>query len=192
MTTGYHLALFLHIAALLAAISASTLVHFAERRVSRVDRVADAQWWQRLLLRVTMVFPLALLTLLATGSYMVGSLWAWRLGWVQAGVTAVLLLFVNGIRLGKSGRTLLRALDQAAAGGVDRVTPELRPSRAVGAGAWANTCLAVSVVFVMSMKLAIVGSFTALAVGVATGLAIGLWPEGTPALSDARTASEAT
>jgi hypothetical protein len=74
--TSYTLVLFVHISALLAAIAASTLGHFAESRMRTAQSIGELRQWGALVARASKVFPLALLMLVATGAYMVSRAWA--------------------------------------------------------------------------------------------------------------------
>lgn len=60
------------------------------------------------------MFPLALLTLVATGPYMVSSAWAWNDGWIDVAIGGVVLLFLGGEFVGSRGRTLARAYPRPA------------------------------------------------------------------------------
>ncbi|MGH7621904.1 MAG: hypothetical protein ACREMU_06155 [Gemmatimonadaceae bacterium] len=170
MTLAYRVALFLHIAALLGAIAASTLLHFFQHRIAASERAPEARRWTALSMRVSIVFPIALLTLVATGGYMVSQAWTWGAGWVDAWLVGAVLLLANGIRLGKQGRATLGALEQAG----DRPLsgPTVAAKRAAMA-AYANTGVATAVVFVMSLKLDLAGSLVTLAIGGLGGAFVG-------------------
>jgi hypothetical protein len=73
----YHLVLFVHISALLAAIAASALSHLAESRMQAAQTIGELRQWGALVAKAGKVFPLALLTIVAGGAYMVSSAWAW-------------------------------------------------------------------------------------------------------------------
>ena len=171
MTLAYRLALFLHIAALLAAIGASTLLHFVQHRLAAAERASEAHAWIGLSLRVSIVFPIALLTLVVTGGYMVSQGWTWSAGWVVAGLVGVAILFVNGMRLGARGRATLGRLQRAGDAPLDRSASS--EARGTAMTTYANTGIATAVVFVMSLKLGLAASCLALAVGAIAGAALG-------------------
>lgn len=170
MTLAYRAALFLHIAALLAAIAASTLLHFLQHRIAASERAPEARRWTALCMRVSIVFPIALLTLVATGGYMVSQAWTWGAGWVDAGLVGVVLLLVNGIRLSKQGRATLGVLEQA---GDTPLSGPTAAAKRTAMATYANTGVAMAVVFVMSLKLGLAGSLAALAIGAIGGAFVG-------------------
>src|SRR3982751_6416435 len=82
----YRIVLFLHLCALLAAIATAAIVHYAEHRMLSAVSVATTREWAALVARAERVFPVAILTLVATGAYMVQRAWSWSDGWVDAGI----------------------------------------------------------------------------------------------------------
>jgi hypothetical protein len=172
MSIAYRIALLIHIASVLAAISTATLVHFAHRQARAATRPAAARRWLQVILRASAAFPIVLLGLLATGGYMVTASWTWRAGWVIAGLAGLAFLLVNGIRLGKGGRALLRDLEAASAaeGGMASFADTLRRD---DAAAWANTGVALSVVVAMTTKPGIVGALATVVAGGVIGALIG-------------------
>ena len=175
--TGYQIALLVHLLALLAATAASAIVHFSAGRRAAAPTLRQALEWARLTGSAARVFPFAVLTLVASGSYMVGvaGRWSWSAGFVIAGIVGSVVLLASGAVLGKRGAAAGRAAGarlQAAAG---RELPNDGPPDAVAAVlAEANTFLAIAVVAVMTLKPGLVGALATLAVGWAIGAWIGL------------------
>src|SRR4051812_10188000 len=99
---AYHIALSVHLIALMCASGASALVHFAETRFQRADNPGEALQWLKFTGNVAKVFPIAVITLFLTGAYMTAmfGVWTWGAGFVQAGITAVVLLMASGATLG--------------------------------------------------------------------------------------------
>src|SRR5689334_15446354 len=139
---AYRIVLFLHFCALLGAMGAGSAAHLAQARMAAASTPAEARTWARLLKKLARVFPLALLALLLTGAYLVHDRWTWDLGWVDAGLVGIALLLVNG--RGVVGRRL-----QAVGRAPDAEILALARGPLVHSAAWANTGLAVSIVFVM-------------------------------------------
>ena len=163
---AYRIVLFLHLCALLAAIGAGSVAHLAQARMAGAGNPADVRQWVRLLKRLARVFPVALLALLTTGAYLVHERWAWNLGWVDAGLAGVGLLFVNGrFVVGRRLQRIGRAPDAEIL--------ELARDQLVHAAAWANTGLAIGIVFTMVEKPGLAGSLASLGVGIAAGALVG-------------------
>ena len=119
----YSLALYVHLLALLAAIAAASLMHFAEARRFAANTRLEVLPWLGLAKSVSRVFPLSLLVLLGSGAYLVHKIWTWDTGWVQAGIVGVVVLFASGIAIGKRSAAFAKALLAAQDG---PLSPELR------------------------------------------------------------------
>jgi len=164
VSIAYRVALLIHIAAVLAAISASTMLHYAHRQTRAAGTPQGALRWHRLSARTSVVYPIVLVALLATGGYMVSSTWTWRTGWVNAGLLGLAFLFVNGVRLGKAGRALAGDLVKAASSGTG-VEPFAAAMRRADVAGWANTGVALGVVVAMTTKPGLIGALALVALG---------------------------
>jgi hypothetical protein len=171
--TSYGVVVFLHLVALLAAISTAGVAHFAEGRLAAAETFAAARPWASLLNRAAPVFPLALLVLVASGAYLVHRGWTWDAGWIEAGLVGVALLLANGAGVvGRRNLGLKRALGAAADGPLTDALLQLTRRHIGGIASWANTGLAIGVVFVMATKPGLGGSLAALAVAGALGVMV--------------------
>lgn len=168
---AYHITLFVHISAVLAAAAAASLAVFSGGRYVRAKNHDDAHAWLELNGKTSRVFPVVLVVLLLSGSYMVsltgGSYWS--TGWVRTGVGAIVVIFAIGGFLGTRHKALERKLGEVK---------DARPFRAprdplMAILPWVNICLALGVVFVMANKPTLPNALTIAAVAVAVGLMIG-------------------
>ncbi len=167
--TAYNVALFIHVMALLSATAASAIVHFAAHRRAAAPMLREAMDWGRLIATTSRVFPIAVVTLILTGGYMVGAHWSWQVGWAQAGIAGAVTLLVVGAVIGKrgagEGKRNLARLQQA---GHD-LPNDGAPDRVAAVLGNMNTWLALSIVLVMTVKPTLAGSLTLLAIGAAIG-----------------------
>jgi hypothetical protein len=171
----YGLVLFVHLSALLAAISAGALSHLSEARMRDAASVEAIRPWARLLGRLGKVFPVALLVLLGSGAYLVHRSWSWSSGWVDVSLVGVALLFASGGGLVRArGVALRRVLIAAQSGAVPAEAQRLIRSHPAGLASWTNTGIAIGIVFAMTVKPAFAGSAAAVAVGAAVGFAVAL------------------
>lgn len=177
---GYHIALFFHFMALVAASIAAGLSHFGKGRMHAAASVAEARQWLALVASSSKVFPIALLVLIATGGYMVEQTWSWNLGWVDAALAGAILMFLTGAILGTRGRKLGQELGRLAQAPTGGHAPEIPHDAVMDTLSWANTTLALAIVFVMTTKPSLTGSLVALAVGVAVGVALAARPGRAP------------
>lgn len=172
--TGYNLALFLHLLALLSATAASGIIHFAAHRRAAAPTLRQSMEWARLIGKTSKVFPIAVLMLILTGAYMVHAHWAWQVGWVAAGLGGAVLLLASGAVLGARGAAeAQRKVARLQAAGRD-LANDVTVDRVSAVLGDINTWLAVSIVLVMTVKLALAGSLALMAAGTFLGAMQGL------------------
>jgi len=174
---SYHIALFLHILALMLAASATAVTKLAVGRRIRARTVGDALEWHRVQMGASKLFPISLAVFTLTGSYMlsVARIHVWSTGFVVAGLVGVALLFVSGTFLGIKGKALETVLESIAKNGSHLPAPRLAPPRAVTILPLVNTGIALSVVFDMVTKPASVpAALAVMAIGVGLSLGLGM------------------
>lgn len=167
--TTYQIALFVHLLALLAATAASAIVHFAASRRAAAPTLRQSMEWGKLMGSTARVFPIAVIALIGTGGYMVAGHWTWSLGWVQAGLAGALVLFGSGAVIGARGAAEAKAnVARLQTAGHD-LPNDAAPDRVAAVLSEANTWLALSIVAVMTVKPALVGSVGVMAAAWAVG-----------------------
>ena len=175
---AYTIALFVHLCALLAAVSAAALITFSMRRLRTTRTGGEALQWLGLGKSASHVFPVALLTLVASGAYMVHSSWSWGRPFVDAGLAGVVFLGVVGDRVeGSRARRAAEALAPQPAEPIDERGRALLRDPLWWTAAMANQAVAIGVVFVMVTKPSALGAALALCVAIAAGalVAVPLW-----------------
>lgn len=166
---AYHLALFIHLLALILAAGATAVANFAAARRIRARTVGESLEWHRSLIAASRIFPICLVLFLATGAYMVSAAGAnaWSSGFVVAGFVGVAFLLGSGTFLGIQARKLEGVLKQIATRGVDAPAPKLVPPPLITMLPAVNTGIALAVVFDMVIKPASISlALGALALGI--------------------------
>src|ERR1700743_3430937 len=137
----YHIALFLHIVALVVASGATALTKLAAGRRARARTVGEVLDWHNVLISASKVFPIVLAVFVLTGAFMLsrGQSEVWGSGFVVAGLTGVVFLFASGTFLGLKGKALGEFLETIAARGVDQPAPRLVPPPMVATLPTVNT-----------------------------------------------------
>lgn len=150
----YHIALFVHIVALIVAASATAITKLAVGRRARARTVGEALDWHNVLVSTSKIFPICLAVFVLTGSYMVSvsGARAWSAGYVVAGLFGVATLLGSGTFLGIKGRALTQVLETIAQAGMDRPAPKLVPPPLVVVLPMVNTGISLGVVFDMATK----------------------------------------
>lgn len=170
----YHIALFVHITALLAAVGAATLMELITSRRLRSATVREALEWHTLAMKTSKTFPLAIAVLVLTGAYMLsaGGAQTWGAGFVSAGLTGAALLLVIGIFLSIKGKALKARLEQVVAASPDQ-PPRMALNPLIAALTRANHGIALGVVFDMATKPSAGSAFAVLAAFVVVFVAAG-------------------
>lgn len=181
----YHVALFIHLVALIAAAGATAITKLAAGRRARSRTVGEMLDWHNTLIAAARVFPVCLAAFVITGSYMlsIAQLNVWSSGFVVAGFAGVALLLLSSVYLGVKGAALRRMLEAAAARGADHPAPALAPPTLVAVLPPVNSAIALAVAFDMVTKPASIGvALGVVALGVVLGAAsVLLRPARTPA-----------
>ena len=173
----YHIALFIHIIAVMVAAGATALTKLAAGRRASAKTVGDVLDWHNVLESASKAFPICLAAFVLTGAYMlsVGHIAVWSNGFVVAGIVGSVLLFASGTFLGIKGSALKKVLEQIASKGADLPAPKLVPPRFLAALPLINTGISLGVVFDMVTKpVSIPVALGVVALGIALGAAKGL------------------
>lgn len=175
---AYHVALFIHLMSLVAAACASAIVHFAVHRRGHAAAVGEALQWHAFAGATARVFPIAVLTLVATGSWMAAITGnaLWHAGWLQAGLLGAVLLMASGATIGRRARAAAAGMLSVLRGESSTPLATLARDPLADTMIWANSGLALGVVFVMTLKPALGGSLTVLAIGALIGTLVARAP----------------
>jgi hypothetical protein len=170
----YEIALFVHLLALLAATAASAIIKLAGSRRMAARTLRESMEWGALMGATSRVFPIAVLTLVATGSYMSASHWGWRHGWIEAGFVGSFALLASGAFLGRreavAASESVRRLQDAR----HELPNDGAPDRLTAVLSEANTGVALAIACVMTIKPGLGASLATLAVGAAAGASLAL------------------
>jgi hypothetical protein len=169
--------LFLHITAALVAFGVSAVVHtgeWASRSATTVQGLRQARSSSR---RAEPLFPLMVVILFVLGAWLIQldrPAFQFTDGWVVASTVAlVVLLAVGGAALAPRSKRLTALLDASADG---PLSPEARAATqdpVVWRLSYLCTGIAVGIVFLMTVKPALLPSVVALVVAAALGAAVG-------------------
>jgi hypothetical protein len=174
----YHYVLYVHLLSLFVGIGAGAVLLACLLRLRAARTLEQAAPWGMLAGQVGKFFPVAILGLFGTGLYMTTETsfpWSMSTGWVDVGIAALVLLFVQGGGIAeRTGHKLGAALQ---ANGPGLLGPEAR-RMALHPGLWvvefSNLGVVFAVVWNMTQKPGLGGSIVALVVGYAVGAALAL------------------
>lgn len=164
--TIYSLALFVHIVGALMLFTAFTSEGISLFNLRRATTVAQVREWEGVAGLARIFGPASVVTILASGLYMLFSTWGW-VSWIAVGLVAWFLVAVagalNGIRLSLVMR---------------RIQPESADLRELRARSFVMSWLArlavgLGIVFVMTDKPDLVWGIVCMGVAAAVGASAG-------------------
>ena len=124
----FHIALFLHIIALVVAGGVTAITKLAASRRARARTVGDALDWHNVLIGAAKIFPICIAVFVITGGYMLSvNKIPMSAGFIVAGLAGSVWLLATGAFLGAKGKGLGQMLAGLAAKGPDQPAPRLVP-----------------------------------------------------------------
>ncbi len=171
----YNYALFLHIigALTLGVANAVTLLVFSGIRSA--SATTEMRFWGGLARRTRPLTTISAVVLLLSGVYMAFVAWGWTTPWIDISFALMVAMAVLGARLvgprfGKVGAAIAQAGDGP-------VTPELRRLRddqTLWIGVSASAALYLSIIFMMTVKPALLASLLTVLVALVLAAAVAL------------------
>ena len=125
---------------------------------------------------ISTLFPLAVVTLFATGIAMVlVTRMDWRTGWLVVAAALVIVLSLIGSRVtGRKMQALAATAFQSTSALVDDAADAARHDVAFNIAGYTSTCGAVAVLFLMSNRPSLPGALGAVAVAALVSVALGV------------------
>ena len=172
---GYAVALFLHLLAVLLAAVAASLTTFAAVRVRAAGSAEEAAQWIGVSEKTVRAFPVAVLGLLITGTYMTHQRWAWSVSWIDAALVGLTLLVVLGSGVQRSRAVALKR--ELASSGMSPRAQRLLRDPVAWTAKMVEITLVIAVVFVMTVKPTAAECVVSLVVAMVVGVivAVPLW-----------------
>ena len=169
--TLYAVTLFVHLLAVVAAFSATAIIHLGLVRMRKAERANDARDALMLAARAAKAMPIVALLLLLTGALMTENRWSWTTPWIDVSLGGLILLSaIGGGVLGKRMRALGPQLGRAGDGQLDAALASQVRDPALWIIAQLPPLLAIGVMFVMTTKPSIGLGIIEILVVVALGL----------------------
>ncbi len=172
---GYAVALFFHLLSVLLATVAASLTLFAALRVGAAASAPEAAQWVGFSEKVVRAFPVAVLGLLITGTYMTHQRWTWSVPWIDAALVGLALLVVLGP--GVQRRRAVALKRELASSGMSPRARRLVHDPVAWTAKMIEILLVIAVVFVMTVKPAGAECVASIVVAMVAGVfaAVPLW-----------------
>jgi hypothetical protein len=174
--TLFGFVLFLHILTAIVAFMMAAVVHAGLPAMARARDVREMRSWAAILHRLEPLFPIAALTLLLLGAWLIhlskGRV-HWGDGWLLTSVIALIVVEgVAGVKLAPKAKAIVKAVEDAADGPV----PDSLRQGALEPWIWYPSHVATfgfaAVVFLMSARPSGIWAVVIVVVGAAIGVAV--------------------
>jgi hypothetical protein len=174
MMNLYSIALFLHIVGALGFFVALGLETFNLQQLQRLTSVEELRGWFAVTRGWRGLAGISMLVILIAGVYMTFAAWRGASDWVAV---AFLAMIVQGAIAGILTAPRMRALQKASSDQQGELSAELDALRyhpLLWVSMMARVGAGLGIIFLMSVKPALMGSLIVIAVSIVVGLAVGM------------------
>lgn len=173
---GYGIVVFLHLIALAVLVGAIVLVGVSYVRLRAARSLEEAAPWVTLADQTTVVFPVSIIGLFASGAYLTSDRWSWSTHWVDVSIAALVLVAVQGpLIAGRTTSQLARAVREHAPGPLGENVRSLARTPALWFVVCGNPAIVLAIVWNMTVKPNTAGAIGAVVVGYAVGVVAALF-----------------
>lgn len=170
----YSMILFLHIIGAIIMFVAVGITLTAMVSMIHAKKVETMQTWAVLAVRMDGLLPFSVILILVPGLYLVFTAWGWSLAWVNVSLLTLIIMTVMGPAINlRRLKNILSAIEAEAAN--RSVPPSSLMEKAKDRVLWNSvsimTMLAFGIVFLMTVKVGLVGSIITIVVSVLLGFA---------------------
>ncbi len=174
MLSDYTIALFLHVMSAIGFFLGAGIWLFGLAMLRRAQRVEQVRSILTLVARTGPVFGISAVILLAAGIYMTVTVWGFEQGWIRIAMLGIVLLIALGVGvIDPRRRALSRLANDAPDGPLPQALAQRTQEKLLSIAIYVQVFLLLGIVFLMTTKLALVGSLIALAVALVLGLVAG-------------------
>jgi hypothetical protein len=170
----YTIVLFLHVIGAIGYFISMGIWLFGFTAIRRAQRVEQVRTLAHLIGRLGPLFGISVLLILATGLYMAITAWGLLTSWVLVALISLILIAPLGTAFIEPRR---RAIDRLAQDAPDGPLPQSLEQRThdpvLLTALQTVTTLLLGIVFLMTNKPSLIGSFIVMAVALVLGLASG-------------------
>lgn len=169
----YNVVLFLHILGVVIMFMAIAVLALSMLSMLHAKDTEDVKRWSGIAVKIDALFPMSTLLILVPALYLVFSTWGWGTAWINVSLAALLgtsflgpvinLRRLKGILAAAEAET-----DAVLSGGlVNKVR-----DRVLWNSVSVMSMLIVGILFLMAVKLALLGSLITMALAIVVGLAL--------------------
>ena len=168
----YHVVLYIHILSLLVGFGAGIVEVVCLLKLRGAETLEAAVPWGQLAGQIEKAFPVAIVGLYATGSYMTQHLWSFSNSWVVMPIVGLAVLSLQGpLVAGRQGHKLKHALMANGPGRLGEDARRMTVDRLLWGASFSNEGVVLGIIWVMTEKPGWGGAIAAVVIGYAVGVA---------------------
>ena len=172
----YSLTLFVHILGALALFAAFGLEWTSVLRLQRARTADQAREWLSVVSSLRWIAPAALLILLLTGGFMTATTWGGQV-WIGVALAALVTILVVGGALTGPRMAAIARVTTAEGSSVSMGFQQRLQDPLLWASLHVRSAIAVSIIYLMTIKPALVGSLLAVGIALMLGIATSMWAQ---------------
>ncbi|AQQ54843.1 hypothetical protein [Planococcus lenghuensis] len=167
----YEIVLFSHILGTVLMFTAVGITLTAMAAMLKAEKTETLRIWSAMAVKMDGLLPLSTLLILLPGLYLVITTWGWQMAWINISLALLVGMSVAGpvINLKRLKRILETAEKSDELSPGPELTMQVR-DRTLWSSVLTMTMMTVAILFLMTVKVGLVGSLTAIVLALLVGL----------------------
>ncbi|HWL23748.1 MAG TPA: hypothetical protein VNR38_08360 [Ureibacillus sp.] len=166
----YNVMLFLHIFGTILMFIAVGLTITAMIAMLYAKKTETLRIWASLAVKMDGLLPFSVIIIFLPALYLVITTWGWQVAWINFSLAALIVMTFMGpaINLRRLKAILMAANEESASTPSPNLIKKVQ-DRLLWISVITMTALAIGIVFLMTVKLALIGSLVTFAIAIAVG-----------------------
>ena len=166
----YSIMLFLHIIGTVAMFIAVGLTITAMIGMLYSKKTETLRIWAALAVKVDGLLPFSVILIFLPALYLVITAWGWHVAWINLSIAALIVMLIMGPSINlRRLKAILKAVDAETASTPSAKLISTVQDRLLWISVITMTALSIAIVFLMTVKLAFIGSLVTFAVAIVVG-----------------------
>lgn len=169
----YSIMLFLHIIGTVAMFIAVGLTITAMIGMLHSKKTETLRVWANLAVKVDGLLPFSVIIIFLPALYLVITTWGWHVAWINISLAALIVMTFMGPAINlRRLKAILKAVETETASTPSTNLVKTVQDRLLWISVITMTALAIAIVFLMTVKLAFIGSLVTFVIAIVLGLIV--------------------
>lgn len=166
----YSIMLFLHIIGTVIMFIAVGLTITGMIRMLHSKKTETLRVWASLAVKADGLLPFSVIIIFFPALYLVITAWGWQVAWINLSLAALIVMLFMGPSINlRRLKAILKATDAETASTPSASLVKTVQNRLLWTSVITMTTLAIAIVFLMTVKLALIGSLVTFAIAIVLG-----------------------